>query len=93
MRANSTIVLLTIAVSIFSPVSVHLAIAHGQTSIGSFDVCHPGSPALSTSQDAPSVSQPIYRFFLPLWIERAEIREPAIRPFMSTFQEEHPPKF
>ncbi len=92
MRLKSIIVLLAIAISIFSPLSVHLTIAHGQTSIGTFDVCHAGSLALSTIDDTPCVSQPLYRPCLPSCVEGAEILDPTPKLFLSTFQVEHPPK-
>ena len=92
MKARSVIVLLAIAFSVLSPVSVHLTIAHGQTSIGTFDVCHAGSLALSTSHDMPCVSQPIYRLYLPSFVEDAQIPDPALKLIIAAFQEEHPPK-
>ena len=92
MRTNSCIILLAITFSILSPFSVHLTITHGAASIGTFDVCHAGSFAISTSSDTPCVSQPFYHPNFPLHVEFAEIIEPALRLFISTFQEEHPPK-
>jgi len=92
MRVKSVIVLLAIAFSVLSPVSVHLAIAQGETSIGTFDICHAGSPALSTSHDIPGVSEPVYRPCLPSYSDGGDILEPTLKLFLSAFQEEHPPK-
>jgi hypothetical protein len=92
MRANSVIVLLAIALSILAPFPVHLTIAHGETVIATFDFCHAGSPALSTSNHMPCVSQPIYHPCLPSPVEGAEILGPTLTPFVVTFQEEHPPE-
>jgi hypothetical protein len=92
MRTNSVIILLAITFSILSPISVHLTIAHGQPSIGTFDVCHAGSLAISASSDAPCVSQPIYHPDLPLHVEFAKIIDPTLQLFSTTSQDEHPPK-
>jgi hypothetical protein len=92
MKARSAIVLFAIAFSVLSPLSVHLTIAHGQTSIGTFDVCHAGADALSTSHDMPCVSQQIYHPCLPSPVKGARTFDPALKPLNSTLQEEHPPK-
>jgi hypothetical protein len=92
MRVKSFIVLLAITFSVLSPLSVHLTIAHEQTSIGTFDVCHAGSFAISTSHDMPCVSQPIYRPCILSLVKGAEILDPTLKLLILTFQEEHPPK-
>ena len=92
MKVRSVIVLFAIAVSVLSPLSVHLTIAHGQTSIEALDVCHAGSLALSASHDMPGVSQPIYGLYLPARVEGAQILDTTLKLFPPTFQEEHPPK-
>ena len=92
MKVRSVIVLFAIAFSVLSPLSVRLTIAHGQTSIETFDVCHAGSPALSTSIDMPCISQPIYHPYLASRVEGTQILDPALKRLISTFQEEHPPK-
>ncbi len=92
MRASSLIVLLAIALSILSPSPVPLASAHGQTVIGTLDVCHAGSLAISISHDTPCVIQPLYHPHLPSRMECPTIVDPTIRPFVLAFPEEHPPK-
>jgi len=92
MKVRSVIVLFAIALSVLSPISVHLTIAHGQTSIGTFDVCHAGSPALSTSHDMPFVNQPIYHPYLVSRVEGTQLLDHTLTQLISTFQEEHPPK-
>jgi hypothetical protein len=92
MKVRSVILLFAIAFSVLSPLSVHLTIAHGQTSIGTFDVCHAGATALSTSHDMPCVCQPIYGLCLPSRIEGTQILNPTLKLPISAFQEEHPPK-
>ena len=92
MKVRSVIVLFAIAVSVLSPLSVHLTITHGQTSIEAFDVCHAGSLALSASHDMPGVSQPIYGLYLPQRAESAQILDPTLKFLPPTLQKEHPPK-
>ena len=92
MKAGAVIMLLAIAFGVFSPPAVNLTIAHGQTSIGTVDVCHAGSPALSASNDMPCVSQSIYGLYIPPSIEGAQILDPTLKLIFSTSQEEHPPK-
>ncbi len=92
MKARSVIMLLAMAFGVLSPPAAHLTITHGQTSIGTLDVCHAGFPALSTSQDMPCVSQSIYGLYLPPFIEVAQILDPTLKFLFSTSQEEHPPK-
>lgn len=92
MRVKSGIVLIAIVFSIFSPRSLHLAIAHGHTSIEGFDVCHSGSPGLSTGHDARRVNEPLYRHCLPSSVYGAEIFDPTHRILILASQEEHPPK-
>jgi hypothetical protein len=92
MRAYSVIVLLAISFSILSPLSVHLTITHGLTSIGTFDVCHAGSLALSTGNDTLCVGQPLYHPWLPSHVEYAEMLNPKLKLITATFKDEHPPK-
>ncbi|HXY55202.1 MAG TPA: hypothetical protein VEM40_11095 [Nitrospirota bacterium] len=92
MKVRSVIVLFAITLGVLSPLSVHLTIAQGQTSIGTFDVCHAGAPALSISNDMPCVNQPLYHPILPSCVESAEILDPTLKPLISIFQKEHPPK-
>ncbi len=92
MKVKSVIVLLAIAFSILSPLSVHLTIAHEKTSIGTFDVCHAGSLAVSGSLDMPTMSEPVSCPFVPSYKDGVEILELTYQPFILIFQEEHPPK-
>jgi len=92
MKVRSVIVLLAIAVSVLSPLSVHMTIAHDQTFIGAFDVCHAGSLALQTGNDMPCVCQPIYGLYLPQRAEGTQILDLTRKIFPPTLQEEHPPK-
>ncbi len=92
MKLKSVIVLFAVVVSILSPLSLHLTIAHGTASIEGLDVCHAGSFALSPGHDAPCVNEPIYRPYLPSHCYNAEMFDPTMRILVIAFLEEHPPK-
>ncbi len=92
MKVKSVIVLLAIAFSIFSPLSLHLTIAHGHATIEGFDVCHAGSLALAPGHEAPCVSEPVYRPCSLTQAARVEIHEPSLIILITASQEEHPPK-
>ncbi len=92
MKARSVIVLLAVALGFLSPPAVSLTIAHGQTSIGTVDVCHAGRLALSTSHDMTCLSQSIYGLYFPPFIEGAQMFDPTLKLLFSMPQEEHPPK-
>jgi hypothetical protein len=92
MRMKSVIVLLAIAFSILSPLSLHLTIAQGHASIEGLDVCHAGSLALSPGQEAPCVSEPLFEPCLPSHIDSTMIVDATPRVFLTVFPEEHPPK-
>ncbi len=93
MRVKSVIVLLAIVFSIFSPLSLHLTVAHGHATIEGLDVCHAGSLALAPGHEAPCVSEPLYRPCSLTQADRAEIHEPSLIILITASQEEHPPKF
>jgi hypothetical protein len=92
MRVKSIIVLIAIAFSILSPLSLHLTIAQGHASIEGLDVCHAGSFALAPGHDVPCISEPLYRPCSPSRIENAQIQEPTLRVLIAASQEERPPK-
>ncbi len=92
MRAKSIIVLFAIGISIFSPLSLHLTVAHGHATIEGLDVCHAGSLALAPGHEAPCVSEPLYRPYSLTLMGRAEIHEPSLFVLITASQEEHPPK-
>ncbi len=92
MKVKSIIVLFAVVVSVLSPLSLHLTIAHGSAAIEGLDVCHAGSLALAPGHDAPCVSEPLYRPSLPSHIERTELPDPTLRIPVIAFREEHPPQ-
>jgi hypothetical protein len=93
MRVQTIIILLAIALSIVVPPSLPFAISHGgQSSIGTLDVCHSATPALSSNGDMQCINEcPCGP--LPLALENvAEITPPTCKPFFIAFQDERPPK-
>jgi hypothetical protein len=93
MRWKAIIVLLTIALSIIVPPSLSVTIADGGHSmIGTLDICHSATPALSSNGDMPCVNEcqcnPV-----PLAQHKAfEIVNPPCKPLLIAFQDERPPK-
>lgn len=93
MKWKAIIVLLAIALSIIVPPSLSLTIADGgHAVIGTLDVCHSATPALSSNGDMPCVNEcPSYPF--PLALHKAsEIVNPSNKPLLIAFQDERPPK-
>jgi hypothetical protein len=93
MRWQSIIVLMAIALSIVLPPALPIMAAQGgRVEIGTLDVCHSATPALSTSGDMPCINdcknQP-----LPLGLSTVPaVAAPLFKPFSIAFQDERPPK-
>ena len=92
MKWQTLIVVIAIAFSALSPLSVHLTIEYGQTSIGTFDICHAGSLAVSTNLDLPCFIENPYVPRPLLSPERAEIPSTDCKHLIIAFQDERPPK-
>jgi hypothetical protein len=90
---KAVIILLAIMLSIVLPPSLPYTISHGEeASIGILDVCHSGTPALSSNGDMPSINgcpcNP-----LPLALQDTMKIEPLLsKPFLISYQDERPPK-
>jgi len=93
MKWQSVIVLLSIALSITAPPSLHLMTDHGASaSIGTLDVCNSATPALSSNGNIPCVNECACRP-LPLARNKAtKITNSPFQPFLIAFQDERPPK-
>jgi hypothetical protein len=93
MKCQAAIILLAIVLSIVVPPSLPLTILHGgQAEIGTLDVCHSTTPALSSNGDMPCMSESPYK---PLPLPQnvvAVIENPQFKPFFIAFQDERPPK-
>jgi hypothetical protein len=93
MRLKALIVLVTIAFSIVGPPSLSLTLSDGgHATIGTLDVCHSTTPALSSEGDMPCLNEsPDYPF--PLALSKAsEIVNPLNKPLLIAFQDERPPQ-
>ncbi len=95
MRLSGTLILLTILLSLLSPLTVHAAVSpdHSVTYLVTLDVCHaPGSP-VSVNTDTPSLheSPGIPMPFAPL--EFIEACKPVFVSFLFSFPIEQPPRF
>ena len=92
MKWQTLIVVVAIAFSVLSPLSVHLTIEYGQTSIGTFDVCHAGSLAVSSIHEMPSFTEKLCVLIPPSSLTRAEHFSHVTRLPIIAFQDERPPK-
>lgn len=93
MKWQAVIVLLAIALTIAIPPSLFPTCSHaGHAMIGSLDICHSATPALSSSGSMPWIQEsPCHP--LPLLLqETSEIVNPLFKPVITAFQDEHPPK-
>jgi hypothetical protein len=93
MKWQAVIVLLAIALTIVMPPSFSFSCGHaGHAMIGTLDICHSATPALSSSGNMPYMQQcPCHP--LPLVLqETSEIVNPLFKPFITAFQDERPPK-
>ncbi len=93
MRWQSIILLLALVLSIAAPPALPIMAAQGgQTEIGTLDVCHTATPALSSHGDMPCINvcmnQP-----LPQGLSTVSVVAPSLfKPFCIAFQDERPPK-
>jgi len=93
MKWQALIVLLAIALTIAIPPSLSLTCSHdAHTMIGTLDICHSTTPALSSGGSMPFIQEcPCYPFPLVLQ-ETSKIINPLIKPTITAFQDERPPK-
>ena len=91
MRWQAIIVLLTITLSIVIPHPFPMAGSSGQTAIGTLDVCHSGTPVLSSNNEISCVNEWPNRP-LPLAQSTVDVANPPFHPYIIAFQDERPPK-
>jgi len=92
MKWQTIIVVVAIAFSVLCPLSVHLTFEYGQTSIGTFDVCHAGSLAVSSSNEMPAFIENLCVLIPPSSPTRVE-KLSSIGQFpIIVFRDEHPPE-
>lgn len=93
MKWQAAVILLAIALSIVVPPSLPLAISQGnQVEIGTADVCHSASPALSSNGDMPCLSQSPCHLLPLLQNTVVETASQHFKPSITAFQDERPPK-
>ena len=93
MKWQALIILAAIVVSIIVPSSLPLLSNHdGQAAIGTLDVCHSATPAISSNGDMPYVNECSCKAPLLALSSAAEVLSPLFKPFLIAFQDERPPK-
>lgn len=92
MKWQTIIVVVAIAFSVLSPLSVHLTIEYGQTSIGTFDVCHAGSLAVSANHEILCITGDSSGLIPLRSTESAAIPSAVRKLLIIASQEERPPK-
>jgi len=93
MKWQASIVLLAIAISVIVPPSLPFLSDQGaMAEIGTLDVCHSATPALSSNGDMPCLSE-CSCCSVPLeFYKICEIVNPLLKPSAMSFQDERPPK-
>ena len=93
MRWKAILVLLAITLTIIvPPVLPNMVASGGLAEIGTLDVCHSATPALSSNGDMPCINVGMN---LPLpqgLIKTSAVAVPRFKPFSIAFQDERPPK-
>ena len=93
MRWQSIIVLLAIALSIVVPPVLPNMIARGgQAELGTLDVCHSATPALSSNGDMPCIHEGMNQLLPQELSKVSAVAVPRSKPFCIAFQDERPPK-
>jgi hypothetical protein len=93
MKSQAVIVLLAIALTIAIPPSFSLTCGDaGHAMIGTLDICHSATPALSSSGSMPCIQQcPCNP--LPLALQgTSQIVNLRFKPVITAFDDERPPK-
>ncbi len=93
MKWQAVIILAAIVLGIFVPPSLPLLTDHGTlAAIGTLDVCHAATPALSSNGGMPCVGE-LPCHFVPFAItEVMQTATLSCKPPFMPFQDEHPPK-
>jgi len=93
MKWQALIVLLAIAFTIaVPPVLILPGGPTGQAMIGTLDICHSATPALSSNGSMPFIqASSCHPLHLTLQ-ETSEIIDPFFKPAITTFQDDRPPK-
>jgi hypothetical protein len=93
MKWKAILVLLAIVLSFIVPPSLPFMADRGALAeIGTLDVCHSATPALSTNGEMPCVN---VSALSPLPLAQNQVPEivnPRLKPFLIASQDERPPK-
>jgi hypothetical protein len=93
MKWQAIITVAAIALSIALPSSLPIFTDQGrQAAIGTLDVCHSTTPALSSSGDMPCINECPGQIRPSAFITVIEISDTPCEPTVLAFQDEHPPK-
>jgi len=93
MRLQAIIVLLAITLSIIvPPVLPGMVAPGGPAEIGTLDVCHSATPALSSNGDMPCINECMNQPLPPGHSKVPAVTIPRFTPLCIAFQDERPPK-
>jgi len=86
-------VLLAIALTIVVPPALSFMVDQGgEAVLGTLDVCHSATPALSSNGDMPCINECMNQP-LPQGLSKVSaVAAPRFKPFCIAFQDERPPK-
>jgi hypothetical protein len=93
MKWFAVIVLFAISLGVAVPPSLPIAaVRGGEAELGVLDLCHAGTPALSSNGDMPCMNGCPCRLPAPALYETAGILVTPRKPLLLTYQDERPPK-
>ncbi|HAK87793.1 MAG: hypothetical protein A2X55_10850 [Nitrospirae bacterium GWB2_47_37] len=94
MRLKAIIVILSILLSIFAPVSFEITFTDsGRVSvIATLDVCHAKSPMSPATPDMPVINESQCASCIIDFAGLIKLSNPHSRHFLITFQKEQPPR-
>jgi hypothetical protein len=92
MKWQAVIVLLAIALGVAAPPSLPLSAVGGEAELGILDLCHAGTPALSSNGDMPCMNECPCRPAPPALYCDSEIIVTPCKPLFIAYQDERPPK-
>jgi len=92
MKIRSLLILIALAISVFSPFSISINPSDGHSYIINLDVCHASGSAVSVSTDTPALQESLYNLCPPSLCDYTEIIGPLHRPSLVLFDIERPPK-
>jgi hypothetical protein len=92
MKIRSILILITLSLSIFSPLSVSITPSNNQSYILTLDVCHASGSAVSVSADIPALQESPHKL-CPLGLcGYTRIIDPSCKLSLIASDLERPPK-